>query len=671
MKNLLLFLFTLSLSPFLIAQTEDIKNLIDKEYNYATETDIYISQEPSNLINSSKSTTTLNVDYEYAWGAVNVHSMNTTNTYSYSITQHLDYDSSNNIISFGVFTNDADFNPEGNSGSIIDDTGSIDPGYRLSFLKKTDENGEYLWHVKINTNRSTIANVGNKNLVIDNNNNIYVSDIFEGTLTIGNYSVTPSVNPYDSYNRHYCILKFSPNGDLLWAKTYPVGAVFIESLAVDENENLYIGGGLNKTDIDLDPGAGVDLQSPPLNPNWSWTISQSLMLIKLDTNGDYVWGKSQFGEGHVTPKIMSMKIKNDKLYLMASVSRADQINSYTNSNNGPFYQQTLGPTDFDPSANSEETFLVGFQSVAVIKLDLDANFIFGKAVNIIDDISFHNNFTPWDIELDSQDNIFLLATATNFDHTIDADPDAGVAALDLTPNFIEGTILIKLDSQGNYINAFEIPDDVDSNNFIVEEPSLLINSSNDLIIGKTFEGQTSSVGPFDIDIDPGAGVFLVNGMNNNTFIASYDNDLNFKWGGQFYNNGGNWFGSSAINNNNQIIFAAQQWYNRNIDMNIFDGEDFRQEPNLFSYLAVYNPITASVTESIKSSINVYPNPSNGIIHINTTENTALEVIDISGKVIMKKQLLNGDSTLKMFEKGIYFLKFSSDNNNYYKKVIIK
>ena len=673
-RNLFLLLFVFSSSAVLNAQTKDLRKLIVRDYNYATETDMYSNHAPDKSLNAGKSNSVSNpkeiIDYEYAWGAVNIHSEKEGDIYSWATTDRIAYDSDGNIISVGLFANSADFSPEGNFGSVIDTAYLNNQSLHMSYIKKTDAEGNYLWHVKIDR-RYTYSggNPGDRDLVVDKNNNIYVRDIFIDTLTIGNFNIIPDVNPYYPENSHYCILKFNENGELLWYKTYPAYGVFITSLAVDNNENLYIGGSLQKT-VDLDPGEGEDIQTPP--QSWNWTSAESLMLVKLDADGNYVWGKSQFGEGHLIPKIKSMKIKDDKLYLAASVSRADQINAYNNSNNGPYYEQPLGPTDFDPDENNEELFLVGFQSVAIIKVDLDANYIFGKALNVINDTTFYTYFIPWDIELDSQDNICLLATGTNDVHCIDADPGDDTVALCLNTNFAEGTILLKLDNQGNYVNSFEIPDDVSAVNFIVEVPSLLVNSNGDLIIGKTFNQHTSSAGPYDIDIDPGEGVFLVTGNYNNTFVASYDNDLNFKWGGQFFDNGGNWFKASAINNDDQIIFTAQQWFNQDVDMNIFDGEDIRQEPNLFPFVAVYNSLATSVASTDdESTAEVYPTPSNGIIHINTNENTNLEVIDVTGKVIMKEELLNGNSTIEISNKGVYLLKFTSKKNNYCKKVIIE
>ena len=81
-----------------------------------------------------------------------------------------------------------------------------------------------------------------------------------------------------------------------------------------------------------------------------------------------------------------------------------------------------------------------------------------------------------------------------------------------------------------------------------------------------------------------------------------------------------------------------------------------------------------------NGINIYPNPSNGIFNItgefNSSSNIIITVSDITGKVVLNKELnnvsiLNQEIDLKNNNKGIYFIKINNDEKVATYKVTIK
>ena len=600
-------------------------------------------------------------DYEYSWGAVNVHTLDTDDTNAYSQNFEIAFDNENNIITVGEFRKRADFSYEGTHASVIDTAVLNNHNTRYGFIKKTDESGNYLWHKKYYTRFPINKSPKDLHLVIDNAGNIYIKDVFVDTLTIGGYDIIPPKNTYIPSNWHYCIIKMSKDGNLLWVKTYPQGAVGIMNFAVDTQQNIYLGGALQRNNVDLDPGTGEDIQSPPHSVSNS---SISLMIIKLDEYGNYVWAKTQFGEAQSGCEIFDVEVKNSDLYLFAKVSRPDEFNS-THGND------VSGPTDLDPDETNEEIFQVGFTSTAVMKFDTDGNYDFAKVFTVMND-TIMRTIIPVDIKIGTDNSIALLFTSSSLIDTIDLDPGPDTVRFYYSDDYAERVILVKLDEQGNYINSFGVPGDFSAMDDLVEQPNLLITSNNDLIIGKTYKRQGTSTGPYEIDLDPGDGEFLVRGIYNNTCISAYDSNLNFKWAGQFDEQGGNWFGASAINKNNgNIAISTQIWQDHNVDLNIFDGEDYREEQNLSPVIAIYSPIPSAISEHDNVNIKIYPNPSNNIINIETNENYSLKVIDITGKIISAKNLQKGISNIKINQKGIYLLKFSNANNIVTESVIIK
>jgi hypothetical protein len=78
----------------------------------------------------------------------------------------------------------------------------------------------------------------------------------------------------------------------------------------------------------------------------------------------------------------------------------------------------------------------------------------------------------------------------------------------------------------------------------------------------------------------------------------------------------------------------------------------------------------SVSNISNSQISVYPNPSNGVFTVNTTEAMNLQVTDITGK-ILNEMNVNGIVTLNIEEAGMYFLRFANENGTSVQRVIVK
>src|SRR5215204_2066074 len=79
------------------------------------------------------------------------------------------------------------------------------------------------------------------------------------------------------------------NAQTNWVtKTGNTGFQSGEAIAIDGSENSYTSGSFANT-VDFDPGAGIfELTAQ----------STDVFVVKLDTNGDFVWAKSMGGIGN-------------------------------------------------------------------------------------------------------------------------------------------------------------------------------------------------------------------------------------------------------------------------------------------------------------------------------------------------------------------------------------
>jgi hypothetical protein len=87
---------------------------------------------------------------------------------------------------------------------------------------------------------------------------------------------------------------------------------------------------------------------------------------------------------------------------------------------------------------------------------------------------------------------------------------------------------------------------------------------------------------------------------------------------------------------------------------------------------ISNSGISSQTMNALMGISIYPNPTNGIIYVNSTsenKNLNLSIVDVNGKVVYNHSGLNGKTNMIDIEKlaqGVYFIKI---NNEHDQKII--
>ena len=86
----------------------------------------------------------------------------------------------------------------------------------------------------------------------------------------------------------------------------------------------------------------------------------------------------------------------------------------------------------------------------------------------------------------------------------------------------------------------------------------------------------------------------------------------------------------------------------------------------------FNPIN-NIDNNQENIIQIYPNPSNGNIHINLNEEKAtLSILNTNGKIVLKKEL-NQSLTLNLSDlnEGLFLINLNGENFNISKKILIK
>ncbi|HNP34199.1 MAG TPA: SBBP repeat-containing protein, partial [Flavobacterium sp.] len=204
---------------------------------------------------------------------------------------------------------------------------------------------------------------------------------------------------------------FSFGQDFQWAKQFGDGnADRIIAIDVDNNGNSYLLGESTSYYFDMNPGPGIDMIE-----NNTINISGNICyMIKLDSNGNYVWGKAFNQVRSTGDYVVGMKIGTDNnIYALMSL------------------REYSGNTVI-PNPN-----------IIIVKLDPSGNELMVKSIKDLD--ANQSSIDPWSFDLDSSNNIFLSGRFVDNVTLNPLNSAFNISAVGL------GNYILKMDTNGNMI----------------------------------------------------------------------------------------------------------------------------------------------------------------------------------------------------------------------------
>ena len=246
-----------------------------------------------------------------------------------------------------------------------------------------------------------------KGQAIDQQGNIYTVGSFTGTADFDpdtSVSIKSSNGNSDIY-----IQKLSSSGQLLWVKTIGGNGVDVaEAITVDARDNIIITGIFSAT-VDFDPDTA--------SFNVTSAGSYDVFILKLNTNGEFVWCKSIRG------------------------AKTDQSSQIISDGNGNAYISGWfsGEADFNPGSGSHS-----YESNSstydcfLLKLDSSGNYVWSIQTGGDKQDRMRS------IALDNFGNLYSVGT---FSGTVDFDPGAGVYNLAASSSSI---YIQKIDTSGDF-----------------------------------------------------------------------------------------------------------------------------------------------------------------------------------------------------------------------------
>lgn len=191
--------------------------------------------------------------------------------------QSLNIGTSGNFYTSGYFNGTDDFDPV---GTYTISTGAASNG----FIAKYDTTGNFVWAKAFLGSSEGKINSS----VTDLEEKVYSTGYFEGTTDFdpsGGTTYLTSGGMYDGF-----ISKIDSSGNLVWVKqiigAHPANTILPYFITTDTSGYLYITGTFFGP-YDFDPGPGIHYLAP--------ASTNDIFILKLDSNGNFVWAKSFTG----------------------------------------------------------------------------------------------------------------------------------------------------------------------------------------------------------------------------------------------------------------------------------------------------------------------------------------------------------------------------------------
>lgn len=466
---------------------------------------------------------------------------------------------------------------------------------------------------------------------LDSSSNIYITGSFSDTVDFDPGAGTANLTSAGSTD--IFILKLDSTGAFGWVKQIGgTGADDGNAITTDSSGNVYVGGRFYST-IDFDPGAGTT--------NLTAGSAGDAFVLKLDSNGDYLWAKdmggnswnaaysiavhstgvyttglfagtTDFDPGAGTANLVApggqtwldqsyvSKLDTDGNYLWAKSiggSQWDTGESLAVDSTGAVYLTGYfeSTADFDPGAPTVNLTAVS-DDVYVLKLDADGVYVWAKK------LGGTSSDVGMNIAVDSSNNVY---TTGYFNGTADFDPGAGTA--NLTSAGARDFFISKLDSNGDFAWVKQVGGT--GNDQSTAGNSLVVNSGGVYVAGLFND---------TVDFDPGAGTAnLTSGGGSDSFVLKLDSSGAYVWAHAFSGSAADQPGGLYVNASNEYVYTVGQ-FQTTTDFDPGSGtQELISAGSTDIFISILSPDTTGPTFSSISATNIQN--SNATISWTTNE----------------------------------------------------
>lgn len=344
----------------------------------------------------------------------------------------------------------------------------------------------------------------------------------------------------------------------------------------------------------------------------SGVISPMNYLIKFDSSGNRLWAKSFPMESYYISLVSTDT--NNNIYLTSEIHLSDASGS-----------TTIGSVQLSQTNSDGSTVLV--------KFDPDGNALWAKTYGGVNGGTYSDGW-PCDIKTDASGNTYLWGWCLN---------NAVFGATTLTNPIGTGysLYLAKINTSGDVVWVKAVYETKSGFNY---GDLLNLDKNGNVYIGGHFTNRISIDG----------NEYWPEGTND-FFAVKFSDTGIYQW-------------IKTIPANSTIINALSS-YDNNLSVAGFAGINstlgsFNILRNSGSncMVATLGAFPVSVPKIENSSIAIYPNPSKHTLFISgLTQNSTVSIVDLSGKLLINKQIVNNQIDISHLANGFYSVRIVDKN----------
>lgn len=480
------------------------------------------------------------------------------------------------------------------------------------FLLKLNPNGDLIWSKHF----SSSSDVNITSLDIDKDNQLILVGEYKNSVV---FDVTIETNNTDKkYSSNMFLAKYDSNGNLLWAKNNGGIANGKGNLTVLANNDILLFGtsiDFNLFDTDtLISTLDSALVDGPGFSYWAFAHSESDFMARISPDGSLKWIK-EFG-GYVNEVILD---NHDNIVVT-----------------GSFFDDTYFDEILVSEIGSSTSFLAHYSSEGEINWVRTS----GGSTN-------HN--AGYGLSIDSQNNIYQCGTVGGQNIKFD-----GETVLNYTHS---NSYLTKYDDNGNLVwyQIFGTITSINDNSAEFSRGIALKTDNNGNILMLGYFQDKITFGMTTIDSEASQDLMLLKFNQNGNVIEAKE-----------YVEYGSVVGIDlAIDDDNAVYIIGNKY---GVTGTMIDPSN--------SFVGKIDKSTfTSIEKNIDAhNLSVYPNPSIGNIHVNSSkigQTRKIEIVSIDGRKIKEFSTQDSNFSFEFDEKGIFIISVTIDGNRVTRRIVVE
>jgi len=507
----------------------------------------------------------------------------------------------------------------------------------------------------------------------DNSGNTYSTGYFSESITFGEITLT------DNGGSDIFIVKYDPNGNVLWANSYGgVALDFTNNMSINADNQIVITGAFRSESISF----GTYTLT---NPN-SGDGADCFFVVKIDSNGNILWATTANCDSNCTGTDIDINDNGDVVVTGNFFGNSVTFGSVTlnnfyqfasdffivkyNSQGEVLWAKGFGGNSYDLGigvafdntgkinfigAFSSNEITVGITTFAnsggydylIVQFGPDGNISWLRnALGDGDDFAV-------DIDVDNDDNIFITGDFSG--------SSVSFSGIEIIGNGSLNIFTLKYSNGGN--PEWVVAPQGDQND---ESYGLTVDKDGNCLITGTFE---SSVLSFDGSVS----ITNSNAEYGNMFVAKINNDGIVNWATSTGGNDSD-YGQGITTNNEGNAFITGTFYSTSITFGsstLVNNGGSSNSADFF--IAKLNSTVGINDKPIENSSFVHPNPVIDKFNIVTKEKSIIKVYSQNGVLLKSKNLDVGDNLIDVStcKTGVYIVRMITKDKVLTDKLIKK